>query len=562
MKKTNKQITNKSVKESSSASIIKKRRAWLFPIKEELVLFAGLALFLLTALFIVGDYGMNIDSQKNFREGEMNLNYLLTGQVDQRILQWQMHGAMILMAAEISKRLLHDTIHLYDPVAAHLIILPFLTAAFLFFLFHFVKKRWSPLHGLIAVGLLLTFPYFWGEVFNNQKDLPLLIFFSLALMSFVEWEDKQQIRYLYGFFILWGIALAIKTYALFVLLLLIVWILIRPTNRASKENRPGRSLILHVIAGFSIVVVIFLIFYAPAFWGIEGKWSFLQSWHGRLREITWGGRTPFNVNSFVQVFFRTPLFVLVFALLGFFKVVKDYRTSSLYALLLLWLFLPLLVPCFPHTLKYHCGMRHYFVALVPFAILAMVGLGQFAVFFAEKLKTDRKVFLGAMASFTIGISLWGVVETHPYQTTFFNAFAGGLKGAQEKQIYDSSDYWMISYKEAGRWICDYGVPRANVFAVYSSGPPVSFYNALIENAIDRPDLKLFRIPTIPVRNGGIDIPGNSYVILVPHNYLLKGRLLLELSGQFEKVYVIRRQGGEISTIYYKPWPTFPAAQKK
>jgi hypothetical protein len=523
-----------------------------FSVRTEWVLFFGLAAFLLAALRIVDDYGMNIDSQKNFGEGEMNLNYILTGRVDQGVLQWQMHGALIFIAAEAAKRLLHDTLHLYDSTAARHIILPFLTACFLVLLFYFVKRRWSALHGLIAVGLLLTFPYFWGHTFNSLKDVPLLIFFSLSIMSFVEWTVTRAFRYFYGFFILWGCALAIKTYAFLVPVVLLLWMLVRPRDRESKERLPWPGLILHTIAGLSVTLVIVLAFYAPAFWGVEGKWAFLLVWRDHAKEITWGRSTPFNLNSFVQVFFRTPLLVLIFALIGLFETVKDYRKSPLYSLLLVWLLTPLVIPCFPRTLIYHNGMRLFLVFLVPFCLLASVGIGRFAAILAGRLRTDRKVFVWGVASLTIGMSLWGVVATHPYQTTFFNALAGGLKGAQEKHIADSWDYWLNSYREAGRWINQFGAPDANVLALYPSWTPAFFNTALIDDAVGRPDLRPRYLPAIPVRGGRIAIPGNTYVIFVPYDCYRAGRPFLERSGQFQKVHTISRQGGEVCTIYYEP----------
>ena len=192
------------------------------------------------------------------------------------------------------------------------------------------------------------------------------------------------------------------------------------------------------------------------------------------------------------------------------------------------------------------------VFLVPLCILSSIGIVQSARFLAERLKTDGRVLAGGIASLTIGTSLWGIVATHPYQTTFFNALAGGLRGAQEKRIADSWDYWLNSYREAGRWISHFGAPDANVLAPYISGTPASFNTALIEDAIDRPDLKPLRLPAIPVRSGSVAIPDNTYVIFVPFDYFRTARQFLERSGQFAKVYTLSRQGGEICTVYYKP----------
>ena len=523
------------------------------PVRAEWIMVLGMVLFLSAGLLIVQDYGMNIDSQKNFREGEMNLDYFLTGQVDQRVLQWQMHGAFIFMAADAAKRLLHDTFHLYDPVAARHILLPFLTALFMLFLFFFVKRHWSPLHGVISVGVLLTFPSFWGHSFNNLKDVPLLIFFSLSIMSFVDWRLSGETKFLYRFFIFLGVALSIKTYAFLAPLIVLFWIALKPNDSDSPVTFPPRRImILHASVGVLISVAIVLTFYAPAFWGVEDKWSFLTFWHDRIKEITWGRNNPWRIYPFVQVFYRTPLMVLAFAGTGVFWAVRDYRKSPFYALLLIWFLIPLIIPCFPHTVVYHSGLRHVFVFLVPSSILAVVGLVQGVGFLAGRLKVDGKTLIVGIASLAIGLNLLGIVATHPYQTTFFNALAGGLKGAQEKNLPDAWDYWMNSYKEAGRWINRYGAANAKVLAVYYSALPPVFNTDLMKESIDRPDIKTFHLPRIPVKQGRIIIPENTYVVLVPCDYLRSRRVMLERSGAFQKVHSISRQGGEVCTIFYKP----------
>lgn len=371
-------------------------------------------------------------------------------------------------------------------------------------------------------------------------------------MSFVEWTVTRALRYFYGFFILWGCAIAIKAYAFYIPVLLIVWMLIRPKDPGARGRLPRRGLILHAIAGLAITLAIVCALYAPAFWGVRDKLSFLRSWHDHAKHITWGHSTPFNLDSFVQVFFRTPLLVLIFALIGLLEAAKECRRFPLYSLLLIWLFVPLAIPCFPRTLIYHNGMRLFMVFLVPFCLLSSAGIVQFGGFLAKRLKANVKTFSAAAVSLTVGTSLWGVVSTHPYQTTFFNALAGGLGGAQKKNIGDSWDYWLNSYREAERWINRFGAPDARVVGLYMSGTPPFFNTDLVGDAIDRPDLKLFHFPAVPASGGEIAIPENTYVIFVPFDYLHMSRLAMEQSGQFQKVYTISRQGGEVCTIYYKP----------
>jgi hypothetical protein len=526
---------------------------FLLRVKPLWIAVAGIAFFLIVSCFVVRDYGMNIDSQKNFREGEMNLDYLLTGQVDQTVLKYQMHGAIIFMAADLTKRIFADALHLYDPIAARHILLPFITAIFLMCLFSFVKRHWGGFHGAATIFVLLTFPSFWGDTFNNIKDVPLLIFFSLSIMSFVDWRLSGSTKYLYRFFIFLGVASSIKTYAIFALLIIFVWAFLKPKDGNLPVAFPPRRILMrHAAAGFLIMAAIGLAFYAPAFWGISDKWLFLTFWQESIRRITWGRSNPFSLFPFFQVLFRTPLMILVCAGMGVFWAFREGRKSQLHSLLLFWTFIPLIIPCFPHTIVYHNGLRHFLVFLVPYSILAVVGMARCAGFLAEKMRFARKSMALGIACLAIGLSIWGVAATHPYQTTFFNALVGGLKGAQEKGLADSWDYWLNSYMEAGKWISLHGAANANAVGVYYSGTGSAFNADLVREGIDRGDIKTTHLQSIPVRQDRIMVPENTYMILVPFDYLRPARAVLEESQEFQKVHTITRQGGEIYTIYYKP----------
>jgi hypothetical protein len=303
---------------------------------------------------------------------------------------------------------------------------------------------------------------------------------------------------------------------------------------------------LHTIAGLSITLVIVLVFYVPAIWGIEDKLSFLSLWQAHIKHITLDGHKPFNIISFGQVFFRTPLLVLFLAFAGIIEVIRQYRKNMLYSLLLIWMLVPVIIPCLPNTATYSNGMRLYLMFLVPWTLMAMIGLFKVVNFLTEKMQLNGKGLAGGIATFTIGMNLLGIILTHPYQTTFFNALAGGLSGAQEKKIEDACDYWRTSFNEAGRWITTYGEKNANVVAFGN------FYLINLRIVIDREDIKVFRLLNLPVRNGEIILPPNTYVIFIPQDDIRSQRSFLEQSVRFEKVYTISRQGGEICTIFYKP----------
>lgn len=507
--------------------------------------------FFVSGLFLVKDYGMNPDSQKNFQEGKLNLDYVLGGPVDQELLQWQMHGSLVFMVADASRRVLSDGLHLYDPVAARHAILPVLVSLFTIPLFLFVGRRRGSASGLLTVALLLTFPPFWGHAFNNLKDVPLLVFYSTAIMAFVEWRLTGKLRYAYAFFMAWGLALCVKTYAVFVPVVLLAWTVLRRDEPGPAQTPSARALLPHALAGAALAGGLVLLCYSPAFWGVKDKLAFLSFWHDRVKEITWGRSNPANIIPFVQVWYRTPVVMLFFAATGFLVALKELRRDPFHPLLMVWCLIPLLIPCLPHTVVYHNEIRLFFVFVVPYCILAMVGLTRAASWIAASSGFAEPAVVLVLALLTVGLNLHGVVSTYPYQATFYNALAGGLKGAQEKDLPDACDYWLNSYKEAGRWLDAHGASGANVVGLYYSGTPSRFNTDLIRESVRRPDLKTFQLRGLPLRQGRIDLPENTYVIAVPFPYLRQVRRWLELSPEFRPVYRISRQGGEVCTIFYK-----------
>ena len=84
--------------------------------------------------------------------------------------------------------------------------------------------------GLITIASFITYPELFGHTFNNIKDIPVLIFYSLSIFSFVEWIYSKRLKFLYGFFILLGLATCIKLYAL-ILMPILLYFFLRKTKR-------------------------------------------------------------------------------------------------------------------------------------------------------------------------------------------------------------------------------------------------------------------------------------------------------------------------------------------
>lgn len=494
------------------------------------------------SFFIISDYGPNVDSQKNFAEGEVNLTYLLTGKItSKKIIFNQNHGAFSFMLADASRRLFSRVLKILDPVSARHIILPVLTSLFIIPMYYFVKKFFGAGVALVAVCALITFPDYFGHTFNNLKDIPLLIFFSLSIFSFAEWKFSNKLKYFYLFFVFLGLACSIKFYAFMVLPILFIWL------KSIKFEETRTDIYKHVLFAALLAVFIVLLLYVPAVWGIENNYRIVHSIIGYFKFIsTYRAKSVFSFLPVAQVLYRTPVVMLFFAISGFVLALWKFKREKIYLLLFSWMMIPVLVPCLPGVANYD-SLRQFIVFLVPFSIFSAAGIKLVAELLELKFKLKKTLTIPVFSFILIFANTLGVILTHPCQTTFFNILAGGLRGAQEKMIRDSFDYWLNSYRQAGRWLDKNAKPNSTAYYIFDAAIAFEYREKILSFSIMRKDITTRYILTLDE----ITEP-NSYVVFVPFHYLKEKRKYLSRRYGYSVVCKAKSQGGEIFTIYYKP----------
>ena len=193
--------------------------------------------FIVLSLFLLPHYGPIMDSPKHYYEGRVNLDYLLTGIFRESKDEWkQMHGAFTFILAELSKRIFFDKLNLLDQISARHLIVPVMSGLFLLPFYFFVKRYFGEIAGLASILIFITYPHYFGHTFNNLKDIPVTIFLSLSIMSFVFWYLENNLKYLYLFFVCIGLAICIKLYALISILILFAWIILLSFFRIKADN--------------------------------------------------------------------------------------------------------------------------------------------------------------------------------------------------------------------------------------------------------------------------------------------------------------------------------------
>ena len=505
--------------------------------------------FIVLSIFILGDYGPIMDSPKNYYEGKVNLDYILTGVFKENEHNWeQMHGAFSFMLSELSKRIFCDKLNLLDQISARHLILPLMSGLFLLPFYFFVKRYFGQIVGLASILVFITYPHYFGHTFNNLKDIPVTIFVSLSIISFVSWylENNSRNLYLYLFFICIGLAICIKLYAFISPLILLIWVVLIYLFRI-KINRSQipTNIKLHCFIGVLIIVLIISLFFSPAFWGLHDKLHFLSSWFTRSREVATSTREYFNLYPFQQVLYRTPLPALILFLIGLVKLFfQFFKSKPLNLLLIIWFFFPLLLASTPHLYLYQSGMRLFFPFVVPFSVLVGIGLETVSELAKKYLNINSILVLLLMFFLGVGANINAILQTHPYEITFFNSIFDRLD--RKEQEYDYWDYWLFSYKEAGKWLDKNANLNSNIVISYHNAelPP---YSNLINYCISRNDLNIRRKNNLP----DTDIfPGNTYII-VRHPLDLSSYNFLRNSLAYEPVYMVKKQGRLIFSINYK-----------
>ncbi len=516
--------------------------------------------YLLIAFALLPDYGLGFDSPKNFREGWINLNYLLTGRAalnDQLSLAFQIHGAFFFMIADIFKRILSDGLGWLDPISAQHAFLPVLVFFFINLYYAFLQKKTEPQVAFLTCALLLTIPSFFGHTFNNIKDIPLLVFFSLSILCFYEWHNSgfQRSRYLYGAFFGLGLTLLSKLYAILIPVIWVLWLTVLKLRSYHKKDMteaellPSKRLlrrenILRGLIGFALVLALAALFFMPAFYSIEEKMIFLKIKSRVAKKLMTHGNQGWSFYPWIQVFYIMPILTLATAVLGVIKTLLQKSLNTLSALMLTWFFTVMFAACTPFFPVYH-GIRLFMVFLVPFSFFSATGV-TFTVEFLGKTSPIKKTWgTWLLGILLVAFQIAGITQTHPYETTFFNCLAGGLKGAQEKNVPDAADYWLISYREAVRWINEKAPQNANLLV------PGSDSFLLLEYYPLRKDVRfdLVRAATLPKNSFLMIASGEGpWVNVTP---VMKACIQKEMSRMM-KVHEIQRQGGNILTIYYKP----------
>ncbi|MGC4114196.1 MAG: hypothetical protein QM765_06150 [Myxococcales bacterium] len=321
---------------------------------------------------------------------------------------------------------------------------------------------------LLAACAYAAYPTVVGHAHYNIKDLPMAGFFALALLSFAVGLIENRARFIVqsGFWI--GLSFACKANAVFVAPTVALWI----PFAAWLFYRGGRLPSRRLVAAACLLPWIALVT-LWAFWPYLRAGNLMEQGRklGEMLEtmarFAATGRqypTPFPFVALLTMTQPVLLLGLALSLPAFAK--KDPRDRAVLALGWIGLLLPLVRIALPRS-NFYDGNRLFFEYVPALAILSAMGLAwgweQLRARTALSKKSWEPAARRASLAAFGGLLLWPNVQYHPYESTYFNLFAGGLGGAQKAEVLtryckdmdfycpdSETDYWAFSFRNAVR----------------------------------------------------------------------------------------------------------------
>lgn len=346
---------------------------------------------------------------------------------------------------------------IFDDLLAHRLGNIVLAAVLVPLVYLFVSENFSRLAGFAASIILLSLPRFFFHAHLAALDVPAAAAVFIVVVVF--WKTKDQTGWkptvILG--VVWGLAVAAKINAVFVMPVLILWALI-----FQRETRLFGRLAAASGIAFAIFVVSWPWLYTQPIvrlveyvrWITVDHWQIGQYYLGRFH-IPPPWHFPFVIGLAV-----TPVFVLLFFLAGITRTLRQSDNRPAGVLLALNSLMPLLALSIGQSMVYD-NERLFMPAFVFIAALAGIGV-DWAVKGVTDWSTEKgKPKLAYPATvLLLGLAvlpqLISAARLYPHWLSYYSGTVGGLRGASELGL--ETTYWCETYTEALPYLNEYAQP--------------------------------------------------------------------------------------------------------
>lgn len=335
------------------------------------------------------------------------------------------------LVCAITSAVFHDSLGLLNVIDGHHLGLLLLHCVGLFFFCVYTSRLFGRVGGVAATLVLALFPSSIGHSFNNPKDWPCAIFYGLAMLAACTGIVEQRARHLIAAAVFVGLSISAKFNGYLVFANLVLWVPIAWWLLYRKKVEISAAMASAFIAMPYIAFALFIVLW-PWIWhaGIARGWDNFAEHIRFMISRGVGDRPTWTSYPFRVLFLMSPPVVLLLAMFGAASGWRgDERQRVIWILLLIWLLFPLVRIAAPHS-NFYDANRH-FLEYVP-ALCALAGFGVARAY--DLLRHSKRGLSPFILSPLVGVAVVGLVYAdalyRPFEAAYFNAFAGGLHGAQ------------------------------------------------------------------------------------------------------------------------------------
>jgi hypothetical protein len=428
------------------------------------VAWISIAALCVIACLTFADYGLGWDDYTHSQYGQLLIDFYASGLSDRRALSfvnlYMYGGGYDMLAALIAKILPFDLFETRRLVGSAIGILCMIVV------WRLARRLGGPIAGLLALLLIAATPLFYGHMFINAKDAPFALAMTLLLFGLVRaLEDYPRpgaaTIAIFGL----GLGLALGTRimggmtALYMILPMAVIV-----GHDMRENglKPA-------IGALGIFVLRLLpgLLLAYATMALVWPWSVVDplnpiraiGYFSQFFEKPWkemfGGQiisVPDMPRSYLPTYLRLKLPEILFllgaaglggALAAQFRRRIPVAHRAALLLVAMAVVIPIAIAIATRPAMYN-GIRHFLFVLPAICVLGGLAGGALLNWLAERSRIGA-IAAGIAILAGLALPVSAMIALHPFQYTYFNMAAGGVRAADKTYMVD---YWGLSFKQA------------------------------------------------------------------------------------------------------------------
>jgi hypothetical protein len=432
--------------------------------RHKLVVVMFFVLFFIISVGVLKDFGLCWDEEYQWKgNGEIVYNYIFNGETE-ALLQGneKYHGpAFELILVFVQKALnLTDTREVY--LMRH--FLTFLTFFISVIFFYYLCKRCFNSWKLALIGsiFLVLSPRIFADAFYNSKDLVLLSFFIIGMLTLLKFQEVQTYKNALLHALVCALAMDTRILGIILPLTSFGFISIDWLNGVITKKESGiryGSILVFIISLIGLTILFWPVLWEDPVFHFKAAMVEMSKYHWE-NEVLYNGELilaqdlPWHYLP-VWICISTPVPYLFFFFAGVFFVIRQLIRRPIYfftdqkdqLLMLICFFLPLLAIIVLKSVVYD-AWRHVFFIYPAFILIAISGLK----FLKDTLFKNSKWLLSIITLCIILFNSIIMMALHPYENIYFNFLAG--KNMQEVKKNFELDYYGLSSKQALEYILE------------------------------------------------------------------------------------------------------------